>query len=269
MAITALYASATGMRALDTKLNVLANNLANINTVGFKRSRTNFEDLFYQTLVEPGTQNATGQEPIPTGLQVGLGATVSGTQLNFTQGSVDVTNMDYDLAIQGDGFFQVKTWEGGEEVTAYTRAGNFTINANGNLVLANSEGSVLEPAITIGQDVQDVEINSAGQIMIRQQGQTNFTQAGQIQLARFINPAGLKTIGKNLYMATDASGEAIVGNPTEQGLGQIQQGAVEMSNVDPVRELVDLIQTQRYFELNSQAIQVSDDTLQLISNLRR
>jgi flagellar basal-body rod protein FlgG len=269
MAITALYASATGMRALDTKLNVLANNLANINTTGFKRSRTNFEDLFYQTKVEPGTQNAAGQQPIPTGIQVGLGTNVSGTQINFTQGSVDVTNQQFDLAIQGDGLFQVKTWEGGQELTVYTRAGNFTRNANGQLVLANSEGSILEPAITIGQDVQDVQINNAGQIMIRQQGQANFTQAGQIQLARFVNPAGLKAIGKNLYMSTDASGDPIVANPTESGLGQIQQGAVELSNVDPVRELVDLIQTQRYFELNSQAIKSADETLQLISNLKR
>jgi flagellar basal-body rod protein FlgG len=268
MAITALYASATGMRALDTKLNVLANNLANINTAGFKRSRTNFEDLFYETRVEPGTQNAAS-EPLPTGLQVGLGTNVSGTQLNFTQGGMDITNQKLDLAIQGDGFFQVNTWEGGQTILAYTRAGNFSLNANGQIVLANSEGSILEPAITIEQDVQEIQISSGGQILIRQQGQTNFTQAGQIQLARFINPAGLKTIGKNLYLATDASGSPIVANPTESGLGQIQQGAVELSNVDPVRELVDLIQTQRYFELNSQAVRATDETLQLISNLRR
>lgn len=269
MAITALYASATGMKALDTKLGVLANNLANINTTGFKRSRTNFEDLFYQTHVEPGTQNAAGQQPIPTGIQVGLGVKVAGTQLNFTQGPIDVTNQDLDLAIQGDGFFQVRTWEGGEEITAYTRAGNFTINANGQIVLANGEGSMLEPAVQISPDVEEVQINNAGQILVRQQGQTNFTQLGQIQLARFINPAGLMTVGKNLYLATDASGEPTVANPTESGLGQIQQGAIELSNVDPVRELVDLIQTQRYFELNSQAIRVADDTLQLIGNLRR
>lgn len=269
MAISALYASATGMRALDTKLNVLANNLANLNTAGFKRVRTNFEDLFYQTRVEPGTQTAGGNRPIPTGLQSGLGTNVSGTQINFTQGAMDVTNQNLDLAIQGDGFFQVKTWDGGQEVTAYTRAGNFTLNANGNIVLANSEGSILDPAITIGQDVAEIQINSAGQILTRQQGQTTFSQAGQIQLARFINPAGLRTMGKNLYMATDASGTAIVGNPTETGLGQIQQGAIENSNVDPVRELVDLIQTQRYYELNSQALKSADETLQLISNLKR
>ncbi len=269
MAITALYASATGMRAMDTRLGVLANNLANINTVGFKRSRANFEDLFYQTRLEPGTHNAANQEPVPTGLQVGLGTNVSGTQLNFTQGSIDVTGQSLDFAIQGDGFFQVLTTDGGQEVTAYTRAGNFTVNANGQVVLANSDGSILEPAITVGQDVEEIQVNTAGQVLARQQGQTNFAQVGQVELARFINPAGLMAVGKNLYLATDASGEAIVGNPTESGLGTIQQGAIELSNVDPVRELVDLIQTQRYFELNSQAVRAADETLQLIGNLRR
>jgi flagellar basal-body rod protein FlgG len=257
------------MRALDTKLSVLANNLANINTTGFKRSRTNFEDLFYQTRVEPGSQNAGGDNPVPAGLQVGLGAIASNTQINFTQGSIDVTNQPYDMAIEGNGFFQVNTVVGGQEVTAYTRAGNFIVNANGNLVLGNSIGSVLEPAITVGQDVQEVQINAAGQVSARVQGQSAFTQIGQITLARFINPTGLMTVGKNLYVATDASGDAIVANPTENGLGMIQQNAVELSNVDPVRELVELIQTQRYYELNSQAVKAADDTMQLIGNLKR
>jgi len=269
MAITALYAAATGMRALETKLNVLANNLANINTVGFKRSRTNFEDLLYQARQEPGVPNALAQEPIPTGIQVGLGVKVSGTQLNFQQGAIDVTDQQFDLAIRGDGFFQVRTIRGGEEIIAYTRAGNFTLNANRQLVLANSDGSILEPPITIPEDAVAVQINSAGQVLVRQQGQSNFTQVGQIELARFVNPAGLLQIGKNLYMATDASGDPITGNPTENGLGEILQGAIELSNVDPVRELVELIQTQRHFELNGQAIRSADETLQLISNLRR
>ena len=269
MAITAMYASASGMRALDTKLSVLANNLANINTTGFKRSRTNFEDLFYQTRVEPGSRNASGDNPLPAGLQVGLGAIASNTQLNFMQGSIDVTSQPYDLAIEGSGFFQVNTIVGGQEVTAYTRAGNFIVNANGNLVLGNSIGSVLEPAITIGQDVQEVVIGPSGQVSARVQGQSAFTQIGQITLARFVNPTGLMTVGKNLFVSTDASGEPIVANPTESGLGMIQQGSLELSNVDPVRELVELIQTQRYYELNSQAVKAADDTMQLISNLKR
>jgi len=269
MAITALHAAATGMRALDAKLSVVANNLANINTVGFKRSRANFEDLLYQMRIEPGTPNAAAAEPIPTGIQVGLGVKVSGTQLDFTQGSLDVTDQPFDLAIRGDGFFQVRTVKGGEEITAYTRAGNFTLNANRQLVLANSEGSILEPPITIPDDAVAVQINAAGQVMVRQQGQPTFTQVGQIELARFANAAGLLQLGKNLFMETDASGEPITGNPTENGLGEILQGAIELSNVDPVRELVELIQTQRHFELNSQAVRSADETLQLISHLRR
>jgi flagellar basal-body rod protein FlgG len=269
MAITAMYASASGMRALDTKLSVLANNLANINTTGFKRSRANFEDLFYQTRIEPGAQSAGGDDPTPAGLQVGLGAMASNTQLNLTQGSIDATGQTYDLAIEGNGFFQVNTTVGGQEVIAYTRAGNFIVNANGNLVLGNSIGSVLDPAISIGQDVQEVVVGSSGQVSARVQGQSAFTQIGQITLARFINPTGLVSVGKNLYMATDASGEAIVANPTENGLGMIQQGSLELSNVDPVRELVELIQTQRYYELNSQAVKAADDTMQLISSLKR
>jgi len=269
MAITALYASATGMKAMDTKLGVVANNLANVSTVGFKESRVNFEDLFYQTKREPGTPNAANQQSPPTGLQVGLGVLMSGTQVNFNQAPLEVTNQKYDMAIQGDGFFQVQTYEGGQQITAYTRAGNFVTNANGQLVLGNSEGSILEPPITIGSDVQEVQISSSGQVLVRQQGQQTFTQIGQIQLARFINPTGLMAIGKNLYVETDASGEAIVANPMEQGLGQIQQGALELSNVDPVKELVELIQTQRYFELNSQALRTADRTLELISTLYR
>ena len=268
MGISAMYAAATGMKAMDTKLNVVANNLANINTVGFKRSRTNFEDLMYQVLREPGVKDIN-DKPNPYGILVGLGVKVSGTQVDHTQGSAETTDKPLDVMIEGDGFFQVRTFVDGQEITAYTRAGNFVTNANGQLVLGNSEGSLLEPPITIGSDVQEVQISSSGQVLVRQQGQQTFTQIGQIQLARFINPTGLMAIGKNLYMETDASGEPIVANPMEQGLGQIQQGALELSNVDPVKELVELIQTQRYFELNSQALRTADRALELICTLYR
>ncbi len=191
MAITALYASASGMKALDVKLSVLADNLANINTTGFKRSRTNFEDLFYQTRVEPGSKSAgAGEASTPVGLQVGLGTAVSNTQLNLTQGSIDVTNQPYDMAIEGNGFFQVNTTVGGQQITAYTRAGNFIVNANGNLVLGNSVGSVLEPAITVGQDVQEVQIGPTGQVSARVQGQTAFTQIGQLRAGAVREPDG-------------------------------------------------------------------------------
>lgn len=268
MALTALYAASSGMKALDTKLDVLANNLANINTNGFKRSRTNFEDLLYQTKREPGLLN-NDQEPIPHGIQVGLGVAVSGTQIDFRVGSVDPTGGQFDLMIEGAGFFQVRTIEEGDEIIAYTRAGDFAVNANGNLVLANSEGAVLEPPISIPTDVQSVTIAANGEVSVRQSGDTILSPVGQIQLARFVNREGLKQIGQNLYSETDASGPPFLGDPNEDGMGAIRQGFLEQSNVDPVRELIDLIQTQRGFELNSQVIRSADEALQIVSNLRR
>ncbi len=268
MALTALYAASSGMKALDTKLDVLANNLANINTNGFKRSRTNFEDLLYQIKREPGLLN-NDQEPIPHGIQVGLGAAVSGTQIDFTVGGVDPTGGQYDLMIEGSGFFQVKSIENGDEIIAYTRAGNFAVNPEGNLVLGNSEGSVLEPQISIPTDATDVLIHANGEVTVRQPGSPNFSAVGQIQLARFVNREGLKQNGQNLYSETDASGPPFLGNPNDDGMGSISQGFLEQSNVDPVRELIDLIQTQRGFELNSQVIKGADEALRTVSNLRR
>jgi flagellar basal-body rod protein FlgG len=271
MGISAMHAAATGMKALDTKLDVVANNLANINTVGFKRSRTNFEDLFYQTRREPGARDAN-DEPAPHGIQTGLGVLVSGTQLDFARGSIDPTTRKLDIAIDSEGFFQVKTYYNGQETNAYTRAGNFVKNANGKLVLANSEGSVLEPPIEIPQDTSEesITIGRDGKVQIRQNGGgANLTEIGQIELARFVNPEGLKCIGKNLYVETDASGQPITGMPQEDGLGGLVQGNLEGSNVEPVRELVDLIFTQRGFELNSQAIQAADEGLRIVANLRR
>jgi len=270
MSISAMHAAATGMKALDTKLNVVANNLANINTVGFKRSRVNFEDLLYQVRREPGVRDSY-DEPIPHGIQVGLGVMVSGTQLNFSVGTVDPTERKLDIAIEGEGFFQVRTIYNGEEVIAYTRAGNLVRNANGNLVLANSEGSMLDPPITIPEDVNElaIDIGRDGQVSVRQQGSSALVQVGQIEMARFVNPEGLLSIGKNLFVETDASGEPIEGNPLEDGLGALVQGHLETSNVDPVRELVDLIFTQRGFELNSKSIQSADEALRVVTNLRR
>ena len=268
MGISAMHAAATGMRALDTKLNVVANNLANVNTVGFKRSRVNFEDLMYQVRREPGVRDVN-DEPNPHGIQVGLGVQISGTQLNFETGTLDTTGRELDVAIEGPGFFQVRTQYNGQEVIANTRAGNFVQNANGNLVLANSDGSLLEPQVTLGQDVVEIEIERTGQVSVLQQGSPERQQVGQIELARFVNPEGLLSIGKNLFIDTDASGTPIEGNPMEDGLGALKGGTLEGSNVDPVRELVDLIFTQRGFELNSQSIQSADDMLRVVTNLRR
>ena len=269
MGITAMHAAATGMEALDTKLNVVANNLANINTVGFKRSRVNFEDLIYQIRREPGVQGIN-EQPNPHGIQVGLGVTVSGTQLDFQPGSVDPSNRKLDITIRGEGFFQVTTIDRGEETIGYTRAGNFVRNADGQLALANSEGSLLEPPITIPDDVPEdaITIGDDGRVFVTQQDGTQ-TEVGQIELARFVNPEGLRQIGKNLYAETDASGQPFPGNPKEDGLGSLLQAHLEGSNVEPVRELVDLIFTQRGFELNSQSIQSADEMLRVVANLRR
>ncbi len=268
MAITALHAAASGMRALDEKLNVVANNLANINTHGFKRSRVNFEDLLYQVMREPGVPNAD-DEPIPHGILVGTGVKVSGTQLNFTPGAVDTTNRPLDWQIEGEGFFQVTTIHDGTEITAYSRAGNFAQNAFGNIVLANSGGAVLEPPIVIPEDAIEISLARNGEIRVRQEGSNTLNTIGQIELGRFVNPEGLKQIGRNLFIETDSSGSPVTATPQTDGLGAVNQSALEMSNVDPVRELIDLITTQRAFELNSQSIQSADQTLQIVSNLRR
>ncbi len=268
MAITALHAAASGMRALDEKLNVVANNLANINTHGFKRSRVNFEDLLYQVKREPGIPNAD-DEPIPHGILVGTGVKVSGTQLNFAPGAVDTTDKPLDLQIDGEGFFQVLTVQDGEQRIAFTRAGNFVKNSVGNIVLGSSDGPILEPAIVIPDDEVGIAIARNGEVRVRQEGSTTLNTIGQIELARFVNPEGLKQIGRNLYIDTEASGVAVTGPAQTEGLGAINQGVLEMSNVDPVRELIDLIMTQRAFELNSQSIKAADETLRLVSNLRR
>ena len=268
MAITALHAAASGMRALDEKLNVVANNLANINTQGFKRQRVNFEDLLYQVKREPGIPNAEN-EPIPHGILVGTGVKVSGTQTNFAPGAVDPTDRPLDLRIDGEGFFQVTTIQDGTEQIAYTRAGNFVNNALGNLVLGNSGGAVLEPPITIPNDAIGITIGRNGEVRVRQQGANTLNTVGQLELARFVNPEGLKQIGRNLFLETDASGVPVTATPQTDGLGAIDQGQLEQSNVDPVRELIDLITTQRAFELNSQSIRSADELLQVVSNLRR
>jgi flagellar basal-body rod protein FlgG len=270
MAIMALHAGATGLRSLDTKLNVLANNLANINTTGFKRSRVNFEDLMYQIKLEPGLRNSQDQF-IPHGIQVGLGSKVSGTQLDFEVGNALLTDRKLDLFVEGEGFFRVKALRGGQEIEAYTRAGAFTLNAEGNMVMVNSVGSILEPQITVPNTVNNetIKVGETGVVSYTNPGEVTDTQAGQIELARFVNPEGLKQIGKNLYIETEASGTPILGNPGEEGIGTILQGVLEGSNVDPAEELVELILTQRGYELNSQSIQSADESLQVVSQLRR
>lgn len=267
MAILALQSASSGLSALNTQLDVIANNLANVNTPGYKSSRANFQDLLYVERMQPGVENAIGDQR-PTGLYVGLGVRVSGTQLSFEQGAPLTTNQEKDLMIEGLGFFQV-TVEDALGGIAYTRAGNFALNSDGELVLANDVGRRLEPSITIPDDAIKIEVTNDGRVMVLQPGEVEPTEVGQIQIAAFVNPQGLKQIGENLYTQTEASGDPIVGNPSEDNLGSIRQGLLEASNVDPTRELVELIRTQRAFEMNSQSIRAADDVLQQVAQLRR
>ena len=268
MAISALYSAASGLRALSTQIDVVANNLANAETTAFKRSRVNFEDLMYLMLRQPGTINQTG-DISPSGTFVGLGTQVDSTQIDLTQGSLEQTNQPLDLAIQGNGFFAVKLLDGVGDGIGYTRNGTFYVNKQNELVLALGEGYRLVPPINIPAGVTDVVIGNDGTISVQPPGQVAKQQVGQIQLTQFVNPQGLKLIGGSIFLPTDSSGPALVSPPGLQGAGQIQQGFLENSNVDPVKELVTLIKTQRAFELNSQSIQTADQALQTITNLRR
>jgi flagellar basal-body rod protein FlgG len=268
MATIALQSAASGLSALNTRLDVIANNLANTNTDGFKASRANFEDLLYIERRQPGVENANGDQR-PTGLYVGLGVKVSGTQLDFAQGSPITTNRELDLFIDGQGFFQVQVQDELGGGTAYTRAGNFTLNADGELVLANDQGRRLEPIIQIDDNVVQTTIDQNGRVFVLRAGETDLEELGQLELATFVNPTGLRQIGENLYLESAASGPPIVGEPGTENRGRLRQGILESSNVDPTTELIDLIRTQRAFELNSQVIRAADEALTQIGQLRR
>ncbi|MBI1303717.1 MAG: flagellar basal-body rod protein FlgG [Phycisphaera sp.] len=267
MSYIALNTAATGMSASALSLDVTANNIANANTSGFKSSRANFEDLFYQELAQPGLPAGNAVQR-PTGLYVGLGTQISGTQLNFSQGPAESTGRTLDIMIEGDGFFQLVIPPDLGTGIGFTRAGNFTLNSEGSIVLANSPGYRLEPEIQIPPDAQEVSISQDGIVSGTLPGQTEPAEFGQITLARFVNPSGLKTVGNNVYIQTAASGEPLEGQPTLEGIGGLRQGFLEASNVDPVTELVTLIKTQRTFEMNSQVIQAANETLQNVSNIR-
>lgn len=265
MSVQTLYTAATGMEALETKLDVIANNMANINTTAFKKDRANFEDLFYRQYRLPGALDADGNRT-STGIEVGLGTRVSSTQTNHGQGAMQITNNPLDMAVEGDGFFKVTTGQG----SFYTRAGNFGINANGQLVLGSAtQGWVLDPNINIPEEATDVVVAANGEVSYRTTDQPTLITAGQMTISTFINPDGLLKLGDNLYQETDASGTPTEGTPGDPGIGYIRQGALEASNVEPVQELIDLITTQRAFELNSQVVQAGDQMMQVAANLRR
>ncbi len=266
MAITALYTAATGMQALSTKIDVIANNIANADTVGYKSARANFQDLLYQLRSQPGVQTSDETETA-LGTQIGLGVALSNTQTMFRQGSAMQTSEPLDAMIQGDGFFQVELPGGG---IGYTRAGNFIRNANGEIVLGDSFGHRLKDSPSIPQDVpvNSVGITADGRIVAT--GSDGKVQdLGQLQLARFVNPAGLLQQGNNLYTQTQASGEPIEGVAGQSGMGTILPGSLEQSTTEAVSELVELIKTQRVFQMNSQTIQAADESLQVVAALRR
>jgi flagellar basal-body rod protein FlgG len=266
MTIQSLYTAATGITALETKLDVIANNLANVNTTAFKRDRANFEDLFYRQYRLPGAEDVNGNRT-STGVEVGLGVRVGSTQTNYQQGAFETTNKPLDMAIEGDGFFQIVDPNGD---FLYTRSGNFGINPNGQMVLGSAYNGYLEASgITIPPEATGIVISTDGQVQIQTQDSPTLQNIGQMQLAKFINPDGLQKLGDNLYRETDASNTVQLGTPGQQGFGTIRQGFLEASNVEPVGELIDLIQTQRAFELNSQVVQAGDQVMQIVANLRR
>jgi flagellar basal-body rod protein FlgG len=261
--IRSLWTAASGMQAQTANIDVISNNLANVNTAGFKRSRADFQDLLYETLRPPGV-SAAGDTQVPTGIQIGLGTRTVSTQKIFMQGGFQHTQNELDMAVEGHGFFQV-TQPNGE--IAYTRAGNFKIDGEGRIV--TPDGFLLEPEITIPIDALQVSIGTDGVVAILQPGQAEPSEVGTVQLARFVNPAGLQSIGRNLFLNTAASGEATTGTPGEDGLGSIAQGYLEMSNVSVVDEMVNMITAQRAYEINSKSIQAADEMLQTANNLRR
>jgi flagellar basal-body rod protein FlgG len=268
MAIIALHSAATGLSAQSTALDVIANNLANSNTTGFRASRVNFQDLLYQELLIPGAENAGGQRR-PTGLAIGLGTKVSGTQLDTRAGSAQETGRQLDLLIDGEGLFQVEIEDTVGDGIGYTRAGNFSLNEDGEIVLANDPGRRLLPNITIPADALQIAVGTDGVVSVELPGQVDPTVVGTIELATFVNPAGLRQIGENLFIPSAASGDPSTGDPGQDGRGLLRQGFLEGSNVDPVTELVNLVKTQRAFEFDSQAFQAADEAIQQLVNLRR
>ena len=261
--IGALYSASSGMQAQQLSLDVIANNLANVNTTGFKKTRVDFEDLLYQTYRAPGTAGTQGTT-IPTGIQLGHGTRPIATQRLFSQGDFQATDNPLDLVIEGDGFFQVAQPDGSK---AYTRAGAFKKDGAGRIV--TSEGFPLSPNIVVPPDAKNITIGADGTISILQAGQSTAQQIGQIQLAQFANPGGLLSAGRNLFLPTAASGTPITGTPGAAGMGTIAQGFLELANVKVVDEMVAMITTQRAYEASSKAIQTADDMLSISNNLRR
>ncbi len=255
--------AATGMLAQQTNVDVISNNIANMSTTGFKRQNVAFMDMMYQNMIRPGATSSDVGTIMPSGIQIGLGTRVGGVYRMHQQGALEITDNPFDLAITGDGMFQIQMPNGD---TAYTRDGTFSVNQDGELV--TQQGFVVEPGIVVPDDAIDVTINGSGEVFASIEGQVALSNLGQIQLASFVNETGLEAIGNNLYLETEASGAPTVGNPAEDNFGDIQQGALENANVNVVEEITDLIEAQRAYEMNSKVITTSDEMMGTVSQLR-
>lgn len=261
--LRALFTGATGMQAQQINVDVIANNLANVSTIGFKKSRADFQELLYETIIPAGAPSAQGNQ-IPTGLQIGAGVRPASTSRIFTEGEFKRTDNELDVAIEGDGFFQVTLPTG---QTAYSRSGAFKVNSTGELV--TSEGFRVTPGVTIPTTALNVTIGTDGTVSVINAGSTAPTTVGTLTLVKFQNPAGLNSLGRNLLLETTASGAPLTGTPGTQGFGTIAQGFVENSNVKVVDELVALIEAQRAYEINSRTVQTADEMLRTVSDLKR
>jgi len=261
--IRSLWTSATGMKAQALNLDVIANNLANVSTAGFKKSRAEFQDLLYETIRPAGTPSSQDTQ-VPTGIQLGHGTRPSTVLKIFSQGDLEHTKNELDLAIEGDGFFQIALPNG---ETAFTRDGGFKLDSEGRVV--NADGFAMEPEISIPTDALSISVGMDGTVSVLQAGDTTPTEVGTIELARFVNPAGLIAMGKNLYIPSEASGDEMTGTAGENGLGTLAQGFLEMSNVTVVEEMVSMITAQRAYEANSKSIQTADEMLAIANNVKR
>lgn len=258
--LRALFTAATGMEAQQVNIDTIANNLANANTTSFKRSRANFHDLLYQTLKAPG-QSSTSGTVVPGGIQIGSGARLASVDKLFTEGSIKITDRDLDMMVEGEGFFQVQKADGS---IGYSRDGHFTKDNSGRLV--TSDGFPVLPEIVVPPNAQDLSIGMDGVVTIKMGNEKQ--EIGQIMIANFVNPAGLRSEGRNIYAPSEASGEPMVSIPNQNGLGRIAQGQLEASNVNIVEEMVNMIAGQRAYEINSKVIQAGDQILQTTNNIR-
>ena len=260
----ALHTAATGMMAQELNVQVISNNIANMRTTGFKRQRAEFQDLLYEYVSRAGTQTSSQGNILPAGIELGSGVKTVGTPRLMSQGELTQTGKDYDLAVRGEGFFKILLPDGR---TAYTRDGSFELDAQGRIVTA--QGYVVQPGLTIAQNAKNLTFNSQGQVTVTLPGETTSTLVGQLELSMFVNKSGLQAIGDNLFLDTPASGTPQNGTPSLDGFGDLQQNNLEQANVEPVKEISDLIAAQRAYEMNAKVITATDQMLQSTSQMLR